>query len=68
MKRVTVLNKLKKSGVIAVLRAHTKDEALKVTEAVINGGITGIEVTFSVPQAEEVIRKIRDYIVIMKSW
>ncbi|CDN37247.1 bifunctional 2-keto-4-hydroxyglutarate aldolase/2-keto-3-deoxy-6-phosphogluconate aldolase [Bacillus thuringiensis] len=60
MKRVTVLNKLKKSGVIAVLRAHTKEEALKVTEAVINGGITGIEVTFSVPQAEEVVRKIQE--------
>lgn len=60
MKRVTVLNKLKKSGVIAVLRAHTKEEALKATEAIINGGITGIEVTFSVPQAEEVVRKIKE--------
>ncbi|EJQ43561.1 hypothetical protein IEQ_04889 [Bacillus cereus BAG6X1-2] len=49
MKRGAVLNKLKKSGVIAVLRAYTKEDALEVTEAVINGGSTGIEVTFSVP-------------------
>ncbi|MEH7011600.1 bifunctional 4-hydroxy-2-oxoglutarate aldolase/2-dehydro-3-deoxy-phosphogluconate aldolase [Neobacillus niacini] len=57
MKKANILLKLEKSGVIAVLRSDTKEESLKTIDALVNGGITGLEVTFSTPQAEEVIRE-----------
>lgn len=58
MKRMTILNKLKKSGLIAVVRGKDKAEALNATAAIIEGGIKGIELTFTVPEAEEVIEEL----------
>jgi 2-dehydro-3-deoxyphosphogluconate aldolase/(4S)-4-hydroxy-2-oxoglutarate aldolase len=55
MKKVEILNKLEKAGVIAVVRGATAEEAAKSSEAIIAGGITGIELTFTVPQVEKVI-------------
>lgn len=58
MKRNQILNKLSQVGVVAVLRADSKEEALKVSHAVVKGGIKGLELTFTVPQADEVIREL----------
>ena len=58
MKRVEILNKVEKAGVIAVVRAKSADQAEKVVEALVAGGITGIELTFTVPQADQVIAKL----------
>ncbi|MBM7689183.1 bifunctional 2-keto-4-hydroxyglutarate aldolase/2-keto-3-deoxy-6-phosphogluconate aldolase [Enterococcus ureilyticus] len=58
MKRVDILSRLEKAGVIAVVRGATKEEAVKASQAIIKGGMTGIELTFTVPQAEEVIREL----------
>ena len=60
MKKVSILTKLLSSGVIAVIRADSKNEALLVTEATVKGGITGLEVTFTIPQAEELIREMKN--------
>jgi 2-dehydro-3-deoxyphosphogluconate aldolase/(4S)-4-hydroxy-2-oxoglutarate aldolase len=60
MKKVSILNKLINSGVIAVIRADSKSEALDVTEAIVKGGITGLELTFTIPQAEELVREMKD--------
>ena len=57
MKKTDILLKIEKCGVIAVLRSDTKEEALKTIDALVNGGMTGLEITFSTPQAEEVIRE-----------
>ncbi|MBM7453258.1 2-dehydro-3-deoxyphosphogluconate aldolase/(4S)-4-hydroxy-2-oxoglutarate aldolase [Acholeplasma morum] len=57
-----VLNKLVESGVVAVVRAQTKDEATKIALACIEGGLKAIELTFTVPNAHEVIRHLRDAI------
>jgi 2-dehydro-3-deoxyphosphogluconate aldolase / (4S)-4-hydroxy-2-oxoglutarate aldolase len=57
IKKTNILLKIEKCGVIAVLRSDTKEEALKTIDALVNGGMTGLEVTFSTPQAEEVIRE-----------
>lgn len=61
MKRVEILNRLEKTGVVAVIRANSKEEALKSSHAVVKGGLTGIELTFTVPQAEDVIRELATY-------
>ncbi|MFV0557190.1 MAG: bifunctional 4-hydroxy-2-oxoglutarate aldolase/2-dehydro-3-deoxy-phosphogluconate aldolase [Enterococcus sp.] len=58
MKNVDILVGLEKAGVIAVVRGETKENALEASHAIIKGGIVGIELTFTVPQAEEVIREL----------
>lgn len=70
MKKVTILNSLEQAGVIAVVRGKDKYEAIKAADAIIEGGIKGIELTFTVPHAEEVIEELvtkysdRDEVVI----
>ncbi|WP_460054063.1 bifunctional 4-hydroxy-2-oxoglutarate aldolase/2-dehydro-3-deoxy-phosphogluconate aldolase [Pseudolactococcus yaeyamensis] len=61
MKRVEILNRLEKTGVVAVIRGNSKEEAVKSAHAVVKGGLTGLELTFTVPQAEEVIRELATY-------
>ena len=48
MKKQVILNKLVESGVVAVVRASSAEEAVKISEACIAGGIEAIEVTFTV--------------------
>ncbi|MDY0209972.1 MAG: bifunctional 2-keto-4-hydroxyglutarate aldolase/2-keto-3-deoxy-6-phosphogluconate aldolase [Acholeplasma sp.] len=57
-----VLNKLVESGVVAVVRAQSKEEATQIALACIEGGLKAIELTFTVPNAHEVIRHLRDHI------
>lgn len=52
------LSRARSTGVLAVLRAATPEAALEASEAIIRGGITGIEVTFSTPDAPAVIREL----------
>ncbi len=60
MKRVEILNRLQEAGVIAVVRGDSKEEALQASHAVIKGGMTGIELTFTVPHADEVIAELSE--------
>lgn len=55
MKRVEILRRIESAGVIAVVRGKTKEEAFEASKACVRGGIKGIELTFTVPQAEKVI-------------
>ncbi|CCI84524.1 2-dehydro-3-deoxyphosphogluconate aldolase 4-hydroxy-2-oxoglutarate aldolase [Lactobacillus pasteurii DSM 23907 = CRBIP 24.76] len=55
MQKSELLNKLVNSGVVAVIRGDDKEQALKTVDAVIAGGITAIELTFTVPGADQVI-------------
>ncbi len=52
------LDRARSAGVLAVLRAPSPELALEASEAIIRGGITGIEVTFSTPDAPAVIREL----------
>lgn len=58
MKRLTILDRLTAAGVIAVVRGKTEEEAIKVSDALIEGGVVGIELTFSTPNATEVIKEL----------
>jgi len=60
MDKVARLTKLQKSGVIAVVRGASKEEAFKASQAIIEGGITGIELTFTVPDAAAVIAELTE--------
>ncbi len=58
MKKTAILNKLETAGVIAVVRGETSEEAIKASQAIVKGGITGIELTFTVPDADRVIAEL----------
>jgi len=58
MNKAKVLESIKKVGVVAVVRAESKEQALKITQAAVLGGIKAIEITFTVPGALEIIKEL----------
>lgn len=58
MKKLATLTKLMNCGVVAVVRADSKEEAFNISEACVKGGIYGIEVTFTVQDADLVIKEL----------
>jgi 2-dehydro-3-deoxyphosphogluconate aldolase/(4S)-4-hydroxy-2-oxoglutarate aldolase len=68
MKKIETLNRLVTSGVIAVIRGDDMLTAVKTAQACSAGGIKGLEITFTIPGADEVIStlvkdKKQDYLV-----
>ena len=62
MKKVNVLNKISKNGIMAVIRGKSEDIAYKTAVSCIVGGIKGIEVTFTAPNADKIISRLKgDY-------
>ncbi|MCD6574770.1 bifunctional 2-keto-4-hydroxyglutarate aldolase/2-keto-3-deoxy-6-phosphogluconate aldolase [Candidatus Aerophobetes bacterium] len=57
-KKNEVLKDLIEGGIIPVVRVKSPDEALKVAEAIKEGGINTIEITMSIPGAIDVIEKL----------
>lgn len=53
-----ILSRLEKAGVIAVVRGKDQTEAVKASHANIAGGVKGIEVTFTVPNAQAAIQEL----------
>ena len=51
---------LARAGVIAVIRAPAADLAVGAVEALLAGGVTGIEITYSTPGAASVIERLAD--------
>ncbi|QAY73741.1 bifunctional 4-hydroxy-2-oxoglutarate aldolase/2-dehydro-3-deoxy-phosphogluconate aldolase [Agromyces protaetiae] len=45
-------------GVIAVIRAHSADAAVEGVRALVAGGVTGIEITYTTPGAADAIRRV----------
>jgi 2-dehydro-3-deoxyphosphogluconate aldolase/(4S)-4-hydroxy-2-oxoglutarate aldolase len=43
---------------LAVIRGPSAELTVKMVEALIEGGVTGIEITYSTPNAEEVVRTL----------
>ena len=60
LKKGNILSALEKNGIIAVLRTNTVERAIAITDALIEGGIKNIELTFTVPNADIAIRKITE--------
>lgn len=58
MKRMEILSRLEKAGVVAVVRGKNQAEAVKASQAIIAGGVKGIEVTFTVPNAQSAIQEL----------
>lgn len=58
MKKFDILNQIASTGVVAVVRAESTEKGLKISEACIKGGVTSIEVTYTVPGAGEIIANL----------
>lgn len=58
MKKMNVLTKLVESGVIGVVRGNSRAEAIEISKALVAGGIYGIELTFTVPEAAQAIQEL----------
>lgn len=56
MEKEKTLQKIEEIGVLAVLRGPSPDLTIKMVAALIEGGVTGIEITFSTPNAAGVVR------------
>jgi 2-dehydro-3-deoxyphosphogluconate aldolase/(4S)-4-hydroxy-2-oxoglutarate aldolase len=59
MSRDSTLKRILDGGVIAVVRAESGAELVPVVEALANGGVVAVEITFTVPNAIEVIAQVR---------
>jgi 2-dehydro-3-deoxyphosphogluconate aldolase/(4S)-4-hydroxy-2-oxoglutarate aldolase len=59
MGRDAILKRVLEGGIVAVVRAESGDSLVKVVRALAEGGVTAAEITFTVPDAIEVIRQVR---------
>ncbi len=58
MNKAETLQKIEQLGILAVLRGPSPDLTIKMVAALIEGGVTGIEITYSTPNASEVVRSL----------
>src|SRR3954468_19579384 len=58
MDRQQVLQRIREIGVVPVVRASSRQQALQLVEALREGGIDVIELTMTVPGAVEIIREL----------
>lgn len=58
MKKYDTLNAIIDSGVVAVVRAESKEQGLNIIEAVKKGGIKALEITLTVPGAVDIIKDL----------
>ena len=58
MEKVQVLERIRSTGLIPVIRARTAEEAAQAADAIQAGGVGVLEITMTVPGAVEVIREV----------
>ena len=57
---MTLIDMIERYQLMVAVRSDTPERAYKAAKACINGGVKLIEITFSVPEAEEVIKILSD--------
>ncbi|WP_076757164.1 bifunctional 2-keto-4-hydroxyglutarate aldolase/2-keto-3-deoxy-6-phosphogluconate aldolase [Edaphobacillus lindanitolerans] len=60
MRKGEILSRIEESGLVAVVRADSSDQAKRITEAAMKGGAAAMEITYTVPGATEVIRDLQE--------
>ena len=55
-----MIKKISDAGIVAVIRATSKEEGIKIVEAVKKGGIRALEITMTVPGAVEIIKELSE--------
>jgi 2-dehydro-3-deoxyphosphogluconate aldolase / (4S)-4-hydroxy-2-oxoglutarate aldolase len=60
MRKTEILNQIKSLGLLAVIRGPSAELTVKMVDALIEGGVKGIEITYSTPDAESVVRILHE--------
>lgn len=60
MEKTELLTELKKAKLVAVIRGKNEEEVLKTVDAVYQGGIRFVEITYTIPHAEQVIANLKE--------
>lgn len=58
MNKQETLSKIRELGVVAVIRGPSEELTVKMVDALVKGGILGIEITYSTPNAENVVQTL----------
>lgn len=58
MTKEQIIANIKEKALVAVVRADNAETAKKITEACIAGGCASIEITFTVPGAQDIIKEL----------
>jgi 2-dehydro-3-deoxyphosphogluconate aldolase/(4S)-4-hydroxy-2-oxoglutarate aldolase len=58
MEKQEVLSRVKELGLLAVIRGPSAELTVKIVQALVAGGVTGIEVTYSTPNAPWVVAEL----------
>ena len=53
-----ILEKVRGLGLLAVIRGPSSELTLKMVDALVDAGVYGIEITYSTPQAAQVVRDL----------
>lgn len=68
MQKTQILEKIRETRIIPVVRTKSQDEAKGVIEAVLNGGINVLEITMTTPNAigliEDCVKKYDDEVIV----
>lgn len=56
--KLTVLTRIIDSGLVAIVRTDSADQAARIADACAEGGVAALEVTFTVPAAASVIESL----------
>lgn len=57
--KMNTLDRIQHLGILAVIRGPSPDITLDMVAALVAGGITGIEITYTTPEAERVVSELR---------
>lgn len=60
MKKYNNLKRIEEEGIIAVIRANNIQKAKEISLACIKGGITNLEITFTIPGAQKLIEELSE--------
>lgn len=60
MSKLNLLQRILKTGIIAVIRADSGELLADVAQALLSGGVDVIEATFTIPKATRVLEQLRD--------
>ena len=61
MNKKQIIERIRTIGLVPVLRATSAKEAIALADAIIDGGVTVLEVTMTVPGAVRVMQQIADH-------
>ena len=59
MDKTSLLAELKKQKLVAVIRGQNEEEVTKIVDALYRGGIHFMEITYTIPQAEQIIAHLQ---------